>query len=253
MLKRIANIVAVAATIAVNALANILPLNGRATGDIADSVNVMIQPAGYVFGIWSLIYLGLVAFAIFQALPSQRSNPRLERVGWWFVISCAANIGWLFLWHYGQLALSLAAMLVLLGSLIEVYRRLEIGRSDVGAAERWTVRAPFSIYLGWISVATIVNAAVTLTVLGWNGFGIGAEGWTIIMLAVAVALAALVKRARGDNLYLLVLAWAFAGIALRNAALLPVSIAAWIAAALVLLLLLVRTRGAVGGVRLATS
>ncbi|MGC8827818.1 MAG: tryptophan-rich sensory protein, partial [Anaerolineae bacterium] len=91
---------AVLVTIIVNALANILPLNGITTGEISDQFQVYFVPAGYVFSIWGLIYLGLVAFAIYQVLPAQRSNPRLRSMSWPFLVSCAANIAWLFLWHY---------------------------------------------------------------------------------------------------------------------------------------------------------
>lgn len=91
-LRQIANVFALLATIVVNGLANALPLNGLSTGEISDRFEVYFVPAGYVFSIWGLIYLALVAFAIYQALPAQRENPRLRRVGYLFVLSCAANV-----------------------------------------------------------------------------------------------------------------------------------------------------------------
>ena len=96
------NVLAVLATLVVNGLANALPLNGQNTGAISDRFHVYFVPAGYVFAIWGIIYLGLIGFAIYQVLPAQRENPRLRRSGYSFALSCAANIIWLFLWHYNQ-------------------------------------------------------------------------------------------------------------------------------------------------------
>src|SRR5512143_384327 len=92
---QVINILAVIATIAINGLANALPLNGLNTGEISDRFQVYFVPAGYVFSIWGLIYLGLILFAIYQALPAQRSNPRLRLVDTPFVLSCLANMVWL--------------------------------------------------------------------------------------------------------------------------------------------------------------
>ena len=101
-LRQISVVLTILATIVVNALANALPINGQNTGQISDRFHVYFVPAGYVFSIWGLIYLGLIAFAIFQALPSQRENPRLRKVGWWIALGGLANIAWIFLWHYEQ-------------------------------------------------------------------------------------------------------------------------------------------------------
>lgn len=237
MLRQAANILALVATVAINGLANTLPLNGLTTGEISDRFEVFFVPAGYVFGIWGLIYLGLIAFAVYQALPAQRENPRLERVGYWFVLSCAANIIWLFLWHYEIFVPTVLAMLALLFSLIVVYLRLEAGKSPVSAGERWFVHVPFSIYLGWITVATIANITSTLDYVEWSGWGISPEIWTIIMLAAGIAITATMIYTRRDAAYSLVIVWAFVGIAVKHAAVQSVSLAAWIASGLVLLLL----------------
>ncbi|MGB9799805.1 MAG: tryptophan-rich sensory protein [Thermanaerothrix sp.] len=205
-------------TIVINGLANALPFNNLTTGEISDRFQVYFVPAGYVFSIWGLIYLGLIAFAVFQALPAQRENPRLRAIFPWFVLASLANITWLFFWHYEQFVLTLPAMLTLLISLIVIYLRLGIGRSTVSAAERWVTHAPFSLYLGWISVATIANVTDVLYYLGWNGGGLAPEVWAVIMLGVVVALAALMAWARRDVIYLLVFVWALAGIAVKQSA-----------------------------------
>ena len=129
-------------------------------------------------------------------------------------------------------------MLVLLASLIGIYLRLGTGRTRATTAETWAVRVPFSIYLGWITVATIANASQLLFVSGWNGWGIAPITWTAIMLAAAVVIAGLMALTRRDVAYLGVLVWALIGIALKHAATPTVSVMAWVATALVGLLLI---------------
>ncbi len=243
-LRQISIVVAVVATIVVNGLANALPINGLGTGAISDMFPVYFVPAGYVFSIWGLIYLGLIAYAVYQALPAQRANPGLRSIGTLFLIGSAANIAWIFLWHYLQFAPTLVAMLILLLTLIGIYLRLDIGRSDPPRSERWLVHLPFSIYLGWITVATIANATDVLSYLHWDGFGISAQAWLVIMLAVALLLAALMALLRRDVAYLLVLAWAFAGIAVKHASTPAVTLSAWAATAIVLALVAFSALGA---------
>jgi hypothetical protein len=226
-------VLAVAATLVVNWLANALPLNGQTTGEISDRFDVYFVPAGYVFAIWGLIYIGLIAYTVYQALPSQRENPRLRATGYLVALSCVANIAWLFLWHYEQFVWKPLAMVSLLLLLIAIYRRLGIGRIAVPTAERWTAQATFSIYLGWISVATIADVTTTLHHLGWGGWGLSEEVWAVIMLMVGAALAWLMTVRRQDVLYLLVLIWAFVGIAVKHSDTTIVATAALIAAGLV--------------------
>jgi hypothetical protein len=224
------NVIAVIATIGINGLANALPLNGVTTGEISDRFDVYFVPAGYVFSIWGVIYLGLIAFAIYQALPSQRDNPRLIRVGYLFALSCVANIAWLFLWHYELFPLTLIAMVALLGLLIGIYTRLGIGREEAPATEQWLVRLPFSIYLGWVSVATIANVTSLLDYLGWNGWGISEVAWTVVMLVIGAGLTTVVSLSRRDVAYALVIVWAFVGIAVKHTGTPTVAITAVVAA-----------------------
>lgn len=232
-LRQIFVALAVAATIAMNFLANIIPLNGQNTGEISDRFKVFFVPAGYVFSIWGLIYVGLAAYAVFQALPAQKSEPSLRRIGWPFLVASAANIIWLFFWHYNLFALTEVAMLTLLASLIIIYLRLEIGIKEVGAGMRWAVHIPFSVYLGWISVATIANTTDLLYYWNWGGWGISPQVWAVIMLAVAALLGLIMALRRRDVAFLAVLVWAFAGIAVKQAPFPLVANAAWIAALLV--------------------
>jgi len=232
-LRQIAVIVTVLVTITINVLANALPINGLNTGEISDRFQVYFVPAGYVFSIWGLIYIGLIAYAIFQALPSQKKNPRLQATGWLVVLGGVANSLWIFLWHYEQFPATLAAMLVLLGTLIGVYLHLGTGWSKVSAGETWAVRVPFSIYLGWITVATVANVTDVLDFVNWNAFGIAPETWMVIVLAAVFLIALLMNFTRRDIAYAAVLLWALAGIAVKFPEAEIVTIATWITFALV--------------------
>lgn len=239
-LRTLTNLLAVIATIFVNILANALPLNGLNTGEISDRFQVFFVPAGYVFSIWGLIYLGLIAFGIYQFLPSQRENPRLQRIGYLFVFSCLANIAWLFLWHYEIFTLTLVAMLTLLLLLIAIYLRLGIGRSQVSTREKWYVQIPFSIYLGWITVATIANVTSLLYYLNWSGWGISPEIWTVIMLLAGVVITGAMRITRNEVAYLLVIIWAYVGIFVKHSGNPVVASSALIGTGLVLLMFLTR-------------
>lgn len=237
-LRQIAVILTILATLVVNGLANALPLNGLNTGQISDRFQVYFVPAGYVFSIWGVIYLGLIAFAIFQALPAQRDNPRLRATGWWICLGGLANSLWIFMWHYEQFPLTLIAMLVLLATLIVTYLRLGIGRTAAPLAETWTARLPFSTYLGWITVATVANVTSLLDYWKWDGWGLAPEVWMGIVLAAVLVIAVLMNITRRDVAYALVILWALAGIAVKHAAVAAVAIPTWITFGLVALTLM---------------
>jgi benzodiazapine receptor len=242
--RQLVNVLATVLMIIVNVLATALPLNGQQTGAISDRFAIYFVPAGYVFSIWGLIYLALIGFAVFQALPSQRENPRLRRAGYLYALSSALNIVWLFFWHYNFFPGTLVIMLGLLATLIAVYVRLGIGVTPVKTVEKWLVNVPFSIYLGWITVATIANASQLLFYLKWNGWGINPQLWAVIMIAAATVVALLMTLTRRDIAYLLVLVWALAGIGVKHLTAPAVSAAAWLATLLIVVMvvyLLVRS------------
>jgi len=231
-------ILATLLTLTVNGLANALPINGMNTGQVSDSFDVFFVPAGYVFSIWGLIYILLIAFTIYQALPAQKDNPVLKSIRGWYVIGCLANSIWIFMWHYLQFNLTILLMGILLVSLLLIYKRLrKANAAESSSGMRWFVQLPFSVYLGWITVATIANATDVLEFNNWNGFGIAGETWAIIMLAVAILIALWMMLAQRDAPYLAVLAWAFAGIGVKFAGISIVSTAAYAAAIIVGVLL----------------
>jgi len=244
---QIVNILAFAAVLLVNFVSNALPLNGRTAAEISDSLPSYFTPAGYTFAIWGLIYSALLGFIIYQALPAQRNNALIGKIGWGFVISSVANAAWLFAWHYGFYVLSVLIMLSLLVTLIVIYRRLEIGqpKPSLPLADKLLVQLPFSLYLGWITVATIANVASVANYLGWNGLGIAEPTWAAIMMGVAVVVAGLLLFNRRNFSYAGVLIWALFGIRTAQADVAIVANTAVIAAGLILILALVgywRTR-----------
>lgn len=231
------NIVAALLALAVNLLATALPLNGQTTAAISDRFQVLFVPAGYVFAIWGVIYIGWLAFAVYQALPARRANPRLQRTGWLFALASLANAAWLFAWHYQLFPLSVVIMLSLLALLIAIYWRLDIGHTRVPTREKWLVDVPFSVYLGWISVATIANISDVLFYWKWDGFGIAPELWAVILLVTASAIALAMALTRADAAFLLVIVWAFVGIAVKQAVVPLVANTALVLAVLVLFMI----------------
>lgn len=226
--------------IVVNSIAGAAGINGIRTGAISDQYPNFFVPAGYVFSIWGVIYLGLIAYAIWQALPVQQDNPRLQAIAPLFVLSCLANIAWLFSFHFYQFGLAMVMMLALLGLLIACYLRLGTGVSPASTVETAFARVPFSIYLGWITVATVANATQWLVSLGIREFlGIPEATWAAILIVIASVIGLLMFLRHRDAAYLLVLAWAFAGIGVKQAAVPAVSIPAWVATAFIAVLALV--------------
>ncbi len=236
-LRQISVVVVILVTIVINILADALPINGLGTGAISDSFHVYFVPAGYVFAIWGIIYIGLIAYAVYQALPSQKDNPRLQATGWWVVLGGLANSAWIFLWHYQKFVGTLVAMLFLLVTLIVVYVRLGINRYKVSPGETWAVRVPFSIYLGWITVATIANVSDVLDYLKWNQFGISDATWMVLILGAVALISGLMNFLRKDIAYALVILWALAGIAVKFPTEGVVTLAVWVTFGLVALTL----------------
>jgi len=213
---RWANVIAFIVTILVNALANTSLLNGKTTGEISDLYPTLVTPAGYVFSIWGIIYILLLVFVVFQALPSQKEKAFQKQVGILFVLSSIFNVVWLFLWQYEYITSSVLLMFALLATLIMTYLRLDIGRSNVSLAEKLSVHLPFSVYLGWITVAIIANVAAAIVSINWNGFGLSDTTWTITMLAITLAITLSVVFTRRDIAYSLVIIWALVGIAVKQ-------------------------------------
>ena len=206
--------VAFLAMVAVNYLAQTLPINGVTPGQVSDSMPNLFAPAGLTFSIWALIYLMLAAFTVYQFGFAGRAEAPLNGVRIVFLISSLANIAWIFSWHYGNILLSMALMLAILICLIAISRMLD--RRALTRAEKILVRLPFSLYFGWITVATVANITALLVRLGWDRFGLAEQAWAVIILLVAALIGAAATLARRDIAYGLVLIWAYAGILIKH-------------------------------------
>jgi benzodiazapine receptor len=215
---RWANIIAFIITLIVNGLSNTTLIGGRTTAEVSNSYPTLITPAGYVFAIWGIIYVLLVVFLVYQALPRQKDKPFQKQINGLFILVSVFNVVWLFFWQNELLTISVAVIFAFLASLIAIYLRLNIGRSTVSLKEKLCVHLPFSVYLGWVTIATIANIAVTLVSLGWDGFGLSLQTWAILVLAIALIIDLVVLATRSDIAYSLVFIWALAGIAVNQTA-----------------------------------
>jgi benzodiazapine receptor len=218
-LLQIANIIAIFTTILMNSLANILPFNGVNTGEAADRFFSYFTPAGYVFGIWGIIYALLVIFAIYQARTNQRSEAYLGKIGFLYLLSAFFNITWLIAFHYGYdnniiFLLTEPLIIGLLIVLLYTYVKLEIGITAVPLKEKLAIHLPISVYVGWLSVATIANTASILNEFLTIAVDIQYI-WTALVLVVALLITMLMLVLRRDVAYGLVLIWASIGIAYK--------------------------------------
>ncbi|HXX78719.1 MAG TPA: tryptophan-rich sensory protein [Ktedonobacteraceae bacterium] len=232
-IRQITIVIATVITIVVNLFSSFI--TGKSVAAISDRFPVPVTPAGWAFSVWGIIYVGLIAYAIYQVLPAQRTNPRLRRIGYLYLLGCAANVAWLFLWVNELITLSLVAIVVLLLSLITLYLRADMNRTNIDRVERWCVNIPFGIYMGWITVATIVNVTVVLYHLGWNGLDISPEIWTAILLVVGTVIALAVGITRVDIAYMATVVWAYSAILVKN---IPIPMIAITAAVMIGILLL---------------
>lgn len=213
-----ATLIAILTTLSINILSNFFPPQGLNIGEIANTIlqGVQITPANYAFAIWGLIYLALIAYGIYQLRPAQRRDSTIRRVDRLLIVACVAQIAWVYLFTHTLFWYSVVAMLAILLPLIGAYLQLGIGKGRVTRELKWLAHVPFSIYLGWISVATIVNVASALYISRWDGWGISAIGWTVIMLLVGAAIAAIVAIQRADIAFTSVFIWAYVAIAIRQ-------------------------------------
>ena len=204
--------------ILVNVLANLLPINGVTTGEVSDAYPNLFAPAGFAFSIWGLIYLLLAGFIINQLLLLRNETPSstavVKGIGSYFIVSSLANTAWIFSWHYRNIPLSLILMAGILVSLIIIYRKIRSLRLYV--AEKLFFQLPFSIYLGWITVAAIANATVFLVSIGWDGWGLAEQTWTILVLLAGLAIGAAKSLKNKDIAYGLVIIWAYFGILFKH-------------------------------------
>jgi hypothetical protein len=216
---QIANCVALLSTITINYLAATGMINGVTVGEVSARYQNLFTPAGYAFSIWSLIYLTLFAFAIYQGRSlwkNEADDEPVLKIGWWFVITCLANSLWVITWLYDYIGLSVLMMILLLFSLIQIIINTRMELDDVPLKTIAFVWWPFSLYSGWITVALIANIAAYLTKIEWQGWGISEVSWTVIMILTAGAINLTITWTRNMREFALVGVWALVAIAVAN-------------------------------------
>lgn len=218
------NLVAFIATLVMNSLSNSLPLNGRTPAQLSELYPNLFVPAGVTFSIWGIIYSWLLVFiiwqvgALFSAKHLTKVAPIIDKLSWYFVITCILNVAWLFAWHWQLLWVSVVVMCTLLYSLISLNIEIGTGFSKINSTEKWLIHAPFGIYLGWISVATIANITATLVGNQWNGWGITEGNWAFIMVTIGFLVACGIVFLKNNVFYGLAVIWALYGIMLKRGA-----------------------------------
>lgn len=253
-LRQFLVVFSVVTMIVMNYLSNEGVFGGMTNKQISEKYPTLITPAGYAFSIWGLIFLGVLGFAIYQALPSQQTNPRFRAVGWWVVLNTLCNAIWSPLFNNEQIGIALIVILVMLFSVAIIEQRLlmrprvpvvapdldaTLPESPASAAETWLARIPFSVYFGWLTIATILNVAVYLKATEFELLNTSEETWAIGVLIVGLVVGAWIFNRYRSVAYILVFAWAYVAIAVEQSGYGTVQIAAG--------------AGAIGAVLLAIS
>ena len=217
--------------IVMNYLSNVRAFGGKTNAEISAKYHTLITPAGYAFSIWGIIFLGLLAFAIYQGLGSQRTNPRFQAVGWWVVLNALCNAIWSPLFNNEYIGVALIVILVMLFSVAIIEQRLlerqrvpilatdpdgTLPQSATSSTEMWLARIPFSVYFGWLTVATILNVSVYLKATEFSLMDLSEQTWAIAMLIVGLWVGAIVFNRYRSVAYILVFAWAYIAIAVEQ-------------------------------------
>ncbi|MVM40060.1 tryptophan-rich sensory protein [Spirosoma sp. HMF3257] len=219
------------ALVVMNYLSNVGAFGGKTNKAISDKYHTLITPAGYAFSIWGIIFLGLCAFAIYQALGTQRTNARFRSIGWWVVLNAFCNAIWSPLFNNERIGVALVVILVMLVSLVIIEQRLlerqpvpvlstdpdnTLPESSASRTQTWLARIPFSIYFGWLTIATILNGTVYLKATDFSLMGLSEQTWAMSMLVVGLVVGAIVFNRFRSVAYILVFAWAYVAIAVEQ-------------------------------------
>lgn len=216
---QISNAVAFVSTVFINYLSNTGLINNATIGEVSDALNALFTPAGYAFSIWGLIYLLLFGFVIYQGrslFVKVKNDDFLIHTGWWFVISCFANSAWVFAWLYGYTGLSCVFIFILLISLLKIVINNRLVLDNVSLKTRIFLHWPFTIYSGWVTVASIANMSSYFIKNDWDGLGLSAVTWTIVMIIIAIVINLIVTWKRNMPAFALVGAWALIAIGIAN-------------------------------------
>lgn len=216
---QILNGIAFVSVVFINYLSNTGAMNGKTIGSLSDTISSLFTPAGYAFSIWGLIYLFLFGFVIYQGrslFVKVENDDFIEKIGFWFIISCIANSAWVFFWIYEYTGISCICIFLLLFSLLKIVTNNKMQLEKVKKSKLLLLSLPFVIYSGWVTVASVANVSSYLVKINWNGFGVSAEIWTIIMIIIATFINLIVLFKRKMYAFVLVGAWALIAIGVAN-------------------------------------
>lgn len=247
LLFQVLNIITVISVILVNILANALPIFGVNTGQVSDAYPNFFTPAGYVFSIWFIIYLQAIIFMIYQVRGTQRGEGYLGKISIFYFLGGLANIAWIFVFHYSYafmvanplfFLLSVVLLIFVFLALLITYLRLAVGVEAVPRYEKLAVHLHLSVYLGWISVATIAALASAINILVPTIPTETQHLATAAMLFVALILTLLLVYLRRDYGVALVILWAAVGIGVKWFTI-PVILYSAIAVAIILIIAMI--------------
>lgn len=195
-----------------NSLATTLPLNEQTTNEISDRYDTLFAPIGFTFVIWGIIYLTLGVYTVVQLVAD---NALIRHITPWFIAGNLLNGVWIIAWHYEQLWLAAVIIVALLLVLMAINIRTAKQRDGLGSS--LVIRLPFSIYFGWVTVATVANISALLVQAGLgDGFGLSAEAWTVVILVVAALIGIVTSWVNTSPAYVAVFVWAYWGILSRH-------------------------------------
>ncbi|WP_299220986.1 tryptophan-rich sensory protein [uncultured Aquimarina sp.] len=215
----ILNLLSVVFVLAINYLSQALRFNNTTIGELSNTYDNLFTPASYAFAIWGIIFLGLIAYSIYQirnAFLSSKKAEFIEQTSYWFMIANLLNGCWVLAFVYEFTGLSVLIMIGILISLLKIIINTNMERWDAPIGTIAFVWWPICLYSGWIAVATIANISAYLSKIDWNGFGISEVSWTITMITIAVLLNIYMIIKRNMREFALVGAWALTAIYVRH-------------------------------------
>lgn len=211
--KQLLVILATLGVVVVNYFAAAGSINDTTPQQISEKYPSLLTPADYALSIWGLIYCGLVIFSFYQALPSQTANARFKSIRPLYLVSCAANCAWIFLWHHERIRAALAVIFLWLGLLALINSRL---RNKRDPAETWAARVPFGLYFGWLTVAAVLNFTIALISSGVDASPLTASISASILVVTVTIFGIVIRLKLSTAAYSLAIAWALTAIAVKH-------------------------------------
>jgi len=208
-----------------------LGLGGRSMAEVTARYPNYFTPAGYAFSIWGVIYLAFIVYAAAALTRSQRAIPFHDGVAPTLALANVLASAWVLAYRFERLPVTVALLGATLACAAVMFVRAARAVALEGVARRWAI--PFSLFLGWVSVALIANVTILLVSLGWQGGAIAPTTWAVALLGVAALLGATLAVRFANAAVPLVVAWAAIAIAVKQSGASPlVANAALLAAAL---------------------